>query len=422
MVPGARPGRPSAADLAALRQLHTDGGWTPEEAQCALSTVPALTAEGLILTLHTAMGPLIVLTQAGLAALFGSRAPLPNATKAVDRAYFRLCLRDLGWTLGRAAHAGRAQDAQRIERYPLVHTPVGTGYVIARLSGNGCSLSAMRESLDWLRGRLLYERRYLIVLTPSRVRGRRFAAQNPHTLRLITHLPRTVPETRGGTRLRGGTPQGARWGDPARPEGPVVTAENRREYRARGLSDLTLAVLSGRRAERIEWARAALETDLVLSGQQLARHYGLCPEDLEEVPFVEDLVVPVHGHARGERLVRFYLNSSALARRRATQLAHLAGTAELRHQLSVPPGEWTVVQRSRPESREPDAYYNGAEDAHVAVEYDSGAYSALKVWRKAGAFEDRGFDHIVWGVPSARRAQRLHHELNLDVRVVRWFE
>ena len=411
---------PTAQQLTAFRQLFHAGAWTPAEAAQQLGNYQPLIDAGWLAELPTDMGPAVLLRHAGNTLAFGVHARAVSPNRAIDRLYLRLSLDDLGWTVVRAAHHGRAADVDRLEQYHLVRTADGEAYVLARLTSGGYSTSGMKRTVAGLRGTLLYEGRKVVLLTPRGGRGRLFEARNEALFRIVRHLPRTT--AKGGKRLNTGTRMGERWGAPPDHDGPLIVPGKPSAYDRPDLPDLTRDVLSRVRSERLDAAQEALACDLVLSGEQLGRHYGLAPQDLTGVPFVEDLIVPVSTVGRTERQVRFYLARKTLAYNEANHLAHMAGTGEIRHRLGVRPGVWNAESRGALVAEIPDAEWTQPDGEVIAVEYDSGAYSMDTVRRKVMAFRQREYQGIVWGTPSEVRVRRLHRELQVDARSVCWFE
>ncbi len=393
---------PSNQDLVAFRQLFRAGAWTPTEATAHLGRYERFIDAGWLTELPTDMGPVVLLRHAGNVLAFGVHATTVSPSKAIDLLYLRLCLDDLGWTLLRPAHRGRASDVDRLERYHLVQTDEGEAYVLARLTAGGYSTSGMKRSVEGLRGQLLFERRKVVLLTPKGVRGRSFEERNEALFRIVQHRPRTTPK--GGNRLSYGTMMGERWGPPVDSQGPLIATGMSSAHDRAGLPDLTRDILSRVRPERVQLAHEALACDLVLSGEQLGRHYGLSPHDVQGVPFVEDLVSPIYNNPNSEQHTRFYLARKPLAGREAGFLAHLAGTAEIRHQLGVRTRAWTVESRGAFMVEIPDAEWTQPDGEVIAIEYDSGAYSIDTVLRKCGRF-GRGSTRTSCGAHLLRRAR-----------------
>ncbi len=415
-----RVSAPSHQDLAAFRQLFRAGAWTPTEATAHLGRYERFIDAGWLTELPTDMGPVVLLRHAGNVLAFGVHATTVSPSKAIDLLYLRLCLDDLGWTLLRPAHRGRASDVDRLERYHLVQTDEGEAYVLARLTAGGYSTSGMKRTVEGLYGQLLFERRKVVLLTPSGVRGRSFEERNEALFRIVQQRPRTTKQ--GGRRLHGGTAMGERWGVPVDSQGPLIAPGVPGAHDRLGLPDLTRDILSRVRQERVQLAHEALACDLVLSGEQLGRHYGLGPQDLHGVPFVEDLVLPIYNNPNSEQHTRFYLARKTLANHDANHLAHLAGTAEIRHQLGVKAGAWTAEFRGALVAEIPDAEWTQPDGEVIAVEYDSGAYSMDTVLRKVRSFRKREYQDIVWGTPSKTRVNRLRRDANLDALTTRWFD
>lgn len=406
----------------ALHELLSLGAWTVDEAWDAAPDLDTLYARGLLLTLPTELGPLVTLSRKGRAALGQGERAGPSFSRLVDRTYLRLCLEDHGWQVLREA---RAENGRALERFPVVRTPLGEVYAAGKLTGGGYSAMGVRGLMERVHGALLTRRERLLVFTPRTSRGQKAAAEYASTLWLFPHRPTFGKEDVG--RLGTAREFGEAW-EAAPDEGPILTPAMAERWRARGVPDLTLEVLQLTRAGRVERAREALATDGVLAEPQLARHYHLDARDLPDVPFVEDVVRPIHGRASLEVGARFFVASRRMKHIEGPRLSHAAGVTELRHALGIAPSAWKVEARSELGLRleEPDAVARvNAEPGNagrVAVEYDSGMYTRTVAWRKARTFADRGFARIVWGVGSDLRAARLRAWMRADVRVVRWWD
>ena len=104
--------------------------------------------------------------------------------------------------------------------------------------------------------------------------------------------------------------------------------------------------------------------------------------------------------------VRFYVHES-LRHLPLTALRHLAGVAELRLRLGVPPDPevWRVSLKQVHPIDEPDGVWLTPRGP-VAVEYDAGGYSRDRIRAKGEAFALR-FVGQVWGAPIPERVRTL---------------
>jgi len=169
----------------------------------------------------------------------------------------------------------------------------------------------------------------------------------------------------------------------------------------------------------------ALEVDHVLSRAQLRRHYRARREVLEKLPSVTRTLVPVHMRSSSRVTLEFYgLNQRTLDRARTSHLAHLAGTAELRHVLGVPVSSWHAEARHGYDVCNPDAQWFREDGTVTAVEYDSGTYTFTDVTNKLLAFREQGHHETIWGVVSRVRGDRLRLRSpeKLEVKVLNWWE
>lgn len=142
-----------------------------------------------------------------------------------------------------------------------------------------------------------------------------------------------------------------------------------------------------------------LETDLALSERQVFRHHGMTLEDCLRLGLaVQPVLIAPTVHRKVTRAVNFVTLESLDYQ--PFEFRHLAGTAEIRHQLQVEARDWQVVQHAAQTS--PDAiWHRGLET--WAVEFDAGAYSRSVLLEKAQEFR-AGFDGQVWAVSSNARA------------------
>jgi Replication-relaxation len=158
----------------------------------------------------------------------------------------------------------------------------------------------------------------------------------------------------------------------------------------------------------------ALETDLVLSQNQVRRHHGLTLEACREVGLsVQEVIVTPTAKSRVARAVTFV--SLEPLEIPAWELRHLVGIAEVRRVLTAKLEDWQLIHHAAQTS--PDAIWSRGLEMW-AVEYDAGAYSPATVREKAQAFR-AGFDGQVWAVATQARAERLNMLLEREPLVVR---
>lgn len=127
-------------------------------------------------------------------------------------------------------------------------------------------------------------------------------------------------------------------------------------------------------------------------------------------------------HYRAPKRVVFLVRPD-LAHLPLAALRHLAGLAEMRLLLGLPPDPetWRVSYRRMHPVEEPDAVWLTSEGP-FAVEYDAGAYPRERVRAKGEAFARR-FVGQVWGVPIRERVATLRRLLPPGSRVLcaAWF-
>jgi hypothetical protein len=164
---------------------------------------------------------------------------------------------------------------------------------------------------------------------------------------------------------------------------------------------------------------ADLEVDRVLTGGAVHRRYMPDVSDREACERLRHLAadgvvvtwvewVALTARARSVRPITF------VARQRIgstpAALRHLAGLAEMRWQLKAVIREWIVTTDTLwGEAEQPDAI---AEDSYgcLAIEYDTGAYSARQVRKKSETYQ-RIFGRQLWGVPHEARRHWLRAHL-----------
>lgn len=147
--------------------------------------------------------------------------------------------------------------------------------------------------------------------------------------------------------------------------------------------------------------RQALLTDQVLTSGQLLR-IGSVPD------LFPSLTLPVRttSDVNSERLVTFHaLTESLLKHQRTRQLAHLAGVAEMRLELGVPPGHhWTSTAQVLGEVLKPDATWKRNDGRLCLIEFDSCDYPRRVVQSKIDGF--RAVGPVYWGTTSPLRVSR----------------
>lgn len=161
----------------------------------------------------------------------------------------------------------------------------------------------------------------------------------------------------------------------------------------------------------------ALGADGVLTARQLKRYCGVDERALRGLPHKDAQVRPVHSRPSASARVRFYaLYEETLRYSSDTALSHIAGVAAIRHQLGIPPEEWSTRHASG-DHNYPDAEYKEQQSGRrIAVEYDSGTYVRQLVREKMQHFEAT-YGGVVWGVISRVRGERIHRR-HPDARVV----
>ncbi|WP_135230476.1 replication-relaxation family protein [Deinococcus fonticola] len=407
--PGPRPRHEgvSEQEREAFRQLLRDGAWTPDETKAALGRkrMLELHEENYLSVTYTAMGLLVLPKAHGRVAATGSCDKPRSFARCINTAYQRLALQRLGWEV--ILDPARRPPTARDDLTP-VQTPEGTVLLTAQFgSGRGCSVEKLESLVTQWRSEALFHNLRVVVLTPNVRRGKRLQERESSWLKLVHCLP--LAEAKGRVMYPASD-------DPRASEAalhvPTDTA----------LPELTRQILCLSRDARLHHARRALAVDSVMSTQQLRRHYGLEAGDLQDTPYVHALIHPCHGRYGLEVSTRFFLASPRMQYVHHHHLAHRAGLAEMRMQLSVEADTsvWQTEPRSRLSYEQPDAIWCTPKGS-VAVEYDTGSYSMSTIQKKRETFSDRGFAATLWGVPAAKRQQRLQREFGEEVMLAQWF-
>ncbi|WP_216325658.1 hypothetical protein [Deinococcus aestuarii] len=410
----------------ALQQLHADGAWRADEVAAHLPEAADLYGAGLLDRASTVIGTLTLLTPRGQRLIGSTARQAGSVSRQLDRAYTRLALKELGWSVTPDVQYLRQYD--RTGRMTAVMTPFagegdsGAALVIGKMPG-GFSNTGIRHLITRLRSNALRRGFWVILLSPSARRGQQLAATHPAWLKVIHVVPR-LPQASSQDDLT--VPIFAFKGpgdDPVIvPETEQLTLE-RLAARGHYYGPLWVSVLSRPRAARVAAFRQALAVDRVISGHQLFRLYGLEPSDVHDVHHVDTQLKPVHSDAAQVVHARFYVSDRRLIQRDVTFLSHAAGVAEMRVLLNVPPdpSRWlTGVALGRREFCKPDAVLV-TEFGRTAVEYDTGSYTRSVIADKLGAFRDQSYEDVIWGVPGEARRERLAQEWDLRVLLTRWF-
>lgn len=409
----------TADEISLLKQLYFDGAWTVAEAHEHLGEerTDELSKAIFLHIVPTQIGSMYYLAAFGRKAAFGYLNDPRSVNSQMDAAYLRLCLADYGWPILPTDDFDLTQY-DKSNRGRQVQTPQGKAIVFGQLT-KPFSYQGLQYITDRFRPLALRYGFRIIVFTPSRVRGQKFAERHADILDLIHHLPNEDDELQAPSRLHVVT---ADTGFTTPHVGPATNPYESDKLRARGVGEETLSIFALPLKERIERAMSDLEVDGVISYGQLLRYYRLDAGDLVGVPFTRDLIQPVHTLKSFEEQVVFFCASKKLARRTGPILAHRAGTGELRRLLGAPADHnWQVEKRNVHQSEEPDAYWSGPQGL-TAVEYDTGTYTATTIRFKMDKFRERGATQIIWGVPAPKRKANLETKFNLDVRLCRWWE
>lgn len=399
---------------ALLHLYHVDGAWTDAELRSHLSfgRDHELHEHGLLGTIPTDLGHLTLLLAAGRIAALGRSTGAARYSTQIDRAYLRLALRQLGWTVSPSQQLAREYGLPGMTQ---VDTPGGPVLVVATLgNGNGTSGTTIRDLVARQRSQALSKDYAVVVLTPSPSRGQRAVAREGDWIRVVPVLPRFGAS--GRLQISPG------WPHEPPSAGPFMSREAL-DLLGGDLPAISRQTLLLPRRDRVERAVHDLAVDQVMTHTQLHRHYGLCPQDLEGVPYVEDYVLPIHSAVAQEYRMTFFLRRKRQRFWDATKLGHAAFTAETRRVLGVPadPASWSAEPRGALRYEEPDALWHRP-FGDVPVEVDTGSYTMSKIGDKLQTFRDRDFLRPCWAVPSPRRARRLDGLIDANVMLVEWFK
>ncbi|UBV44444.1 hypothetical protein LAJ19_16785 (plasmid) [Deinococcus taeanensis] len=394
----------SEAEKAPLRELYEyDGAWTDKELKAKCPRQGAILKAGLLLPVHTVIGPLHMLSVTGRRLVLRDASSTHIAPQRnLDRAYIRLCMEDYGFeqtdertTRGLEQYAGKMELFERL-------TPQGVALVGGTMSGGGVTRTTIDRTITRLKSSALAHHFRVILFTPSPTRGRGLAQKHASMFTLLHHVPGGTGERLKRTAFR------PTFDDAY--AGPASTALLE-DLVVRKHPDLfpeqTLEVLRERRADRIDRFRTDLETDRVISAEQLYRHYMLHPDDLKNVPYVEAIMHPVHSRAGLEVRTRFYLTSAALQYQDDNVLGHYAGVGEMRRVMNVPANESFKLDTRRRLARDtPDAIFHSLYGP-IAFEYDTGVYKLRTVQSKLESFAQQGYLQTIWGTANRQRIAKV---------------
>lgn len=157
---------------------------------------------------------------------------------------------------------------------------------------------------------------------------------------------------------------------------------------------------------------ASLSVDGTWSEGQVRRYSLVVPKEAVRV----EGYLPLTAYSREARAVFYALPEVASLPLPA--LRHLAGVAEMRIRLGLPPDPnlWRVSFARHHRVEEPDAVWF-TPSGPVAVEYDAGRYTRRLLTEKRRAFALR-YAGQVWGAPVSERVETLKSLLGEGVRVI----
>jgi hypothetical protein len=166
----------------------------------------------------------------------------------------------------------------------------------------------------------------------------------------------------------------------------------------------------------IQRLEQALTVDMALSERQVSQHYGLSLEACQKSGFkLQTVNIAPTARMKTTRAVNFVtLETLEIP---AFEFRHLAGIAEMRHQLGASLEDWELIHHS--DRTSPDAIWQRGLETW-AVEFDAGSYSKRTVLEKIRSFR-AGFDGQCWAVSSEARARFLAGVLLEKPMVVRGF-
>lgn len=416
-------------EVAALTRLHqTDGAWTVPEMQSHLDVerYRQLVRLDILRCISTDIGPLILLTMNGQVAVFGNLKGSVSLITQQNRAYFRLALAHLSWSLPAPGGWSRGLEdyakAAKAGQFREVVTPQGNVLAAAKLTADGFSRKHYGRVVQRLKSAALSQDFEVYLITPNARRNHKLIERASSFLHVIQFRPE-LPE--GAAQLIRAIRPSPHQKPPA--PGPYLAGEAwRTDPRFRSLPTSVQNILQKTREERIAAALRSIEVDGVMSAAQLRSFYALEPADIPGVLRVETHLRTTPTQPASEQEVTFLTLSRRLARLDDHRLAHRCGTGRMRHLLNVPadPERWKAEHRGRLKLEEPDALYTSSKSIEIAIEYDAGTYRPATIERKLTTFNDRGFK-IVWGVSNPVRQRKLAAEIGAslchDVLLAEWW-
>jgi len=278
------PGEKDALDILYYQQ----GAWTHDEAVAAFGDQLQFALDHKVLgTLDTLMGTMYIVLGHGRLATFGTASRADSLQVQISKGYLRLSLAQLGWRV-----ISDTEPSRQLKKFDktgtMLHVKADFGECL--LTGHLRSGGYSRQALEWLTTRFkstaLYERFYVVVLTPSPTRGKEYAEKQRSFLKLVTVLPKSTINGEAATRVKV-VPASA---DLELDDGPYLGSAHLEDPRFQTLPDITKKVLRMGRSDRIGEARRALECDAAMSAAQLKRYFGLKVTDLEGVPYVDTII------------------------------------------------------------------------------------------------------------------------------------
>lgn len=414
------------AEQVLLDQLYRiDGAWTIQEGLSALGAdrLRAMIDHQYLGVTPTAMGHMLLLLARGRIATYGGSSDAASLNRQINRAYFRLALETLGWRPPQPGEPVRNLETyDPTGRFREINTEYGLALVAGKLTADGYSTEYIRRLASRLRSTALYENFYVIILTPHGRKGRVHAEQHGAFLKVIRVLPEyPTPEAfRPGVEARSVTPT---------PPDPALVGSHWKEFpQLRGLPSRVLEVLQLPRDERIEQAMLSIECDGVMSAAQLRTYYALTPEDLKAIHRIQTILRTTPSQRTSEVQVEFLTLSRRLARQEMHRLAHRCGTGRIRHLVDVrpDPAAYKAEYRGTLRVEEPDAVIFRSDGREIAVEFDNGTYSSATIEKKLGAFQDRDFHEVIWGVSNPLRQRNLTRkiggQLKREILLAEWWK
>lgn len=388
------------------------GAWTYGEGVAALGQerFNLFVREGLLGRQETIMGPVYHLMTPGRVRVFGTAERAASFSSQLDQCYTRLCLSELNWDVLEDTHPlfERLTENAPTRKFIAARTSYGTALVAGKVAAGGYSANLLKYVAQRARSQALSNSILLVFLTPSARKGEAIAARNGAFMRLHTHLPRTTdnPKTK-----RFYTVPKWKQSAPQPDHGPALTAASvtREKQSTERRPDLSLDVLLKNRRQRIEHAEQALMCDGVITGQQLARHYDLRPQDLSGKLATTTVTRPQGKSCRVETSVHLIVAAQRMTRLPDETLFHRVGVAEARMLSNIEPDpeRWIVEPTGKPGVELPDAQYINADGEWCAVEFDAGNYSFNTIDNKLSTFKDTGYARIIYAVTSRVRQRNV---------------